>query len=51
MKDLHGLSGEHGLSSYNASYLDLAMKKGLPLATQDKKLRKAAVKMNVPLLD
>ena len=30
--------------------LDLAMKKGLPLATQDKKLRKAASELNIPLL-
>ncbi|MCG2814906.1 MAG: type II toxin-antitoxin system VapC family toxin [Candidatus Aminicenantes bacterium] len=50
MQSLYTLAEEHGLSSYDASYLDLAMKKGLPLATQDKKLRKAAVKMNVPLL-
>ncbi|MCJ7680868.1 MAG: type II toxin-antitoxin system VapC family toxin [Candidatus Aminicenantes bacterium] len=50
MKDIYRLAGEHGLSSYDASYLDLAMKKGLPLATQNKKLRKAAAKMNVPML-
>lgn len=50
MQSLYTLAEGHGLSSYDASYLDLAMKKGLPFATQDKKLRKAAVKMNVPLL-
>src|SRR4030067_1913649 len=42
MKDLLALARAHELSSYDASYLDLAMKKGLPLATLDKKLRRAA---------
>ena len=35
---------------YDASYLDLAMKKGLPLATLDEKLRKAAVQTSVLIL-
>jgi predicted nucleic acid-binding protein len=47
MKDIIGLARAHDLSSYDASYLDLAMKKGLPLATLDKKLRKAAKSVNV----
>ena len=42
MKDLLALARAHDLSSYDASYLDLAMKKRLPLATRDKKLRRAA---------
>jgi predicted nucleic acid-binding protein len=42
MKDLLALARAHELSSYDASYLDLAMKRGLPLATLDKKLRRAA---------
>ena len=42
MKDLLGLARSHNLSSYDASYLDLAMRKGLPLATLDDKLRRAA---------
>jgi predicted nucleic acid-binding protein len=53
MKDLLALARAHELSSYDASYLDLAMKKGLPLATLDKKLRRAAkaVKLRIfPLL-
>ena len=33
---------EHKLSSYDASYLDLAMRKGLSIATLDKKLITAA---------
>jgi predicted nucleic acid-binding protein len=50
MKDLLGLARAHSLSSYDASYLDLAMKKGLPLATLDEKLRKAAEATKVALL-
>ena len=42
MKDIFGLARDYNLSSYDASYLDLAIKKRLPLATLDKKLRKAA---------
>ncbi len=44
------LARNHGLSSYDAAYLDLAMKKGLPLATQDKQLIRAATDCNVRLL-
>jgi len=50
MKDLLGLARAHNLSSYDASYLDLAMRKGLPLATLDEKLRKAAGSTSVPIL-
>ena len=49
MKDILYLARDHNLSSYDASYLDLAIKKGLPLATLDKKLRKAAKSINVEL--
>lgn len=50
MKDLLGLARAHDLSSYDASYLDLAMKKGLPLATLDQRLRAAAQSVKVPIL-
>lgn len=49
-KEIVALAREHGLSTYDASYLDLAMRKGLPIATQDKNLRRAAQKTQVPLL-
>lgn len=38
------------LSSYDASYLDLAMRKGLPIATLDKKVLSAAKQTKVPVL-
>jgi predicted nucleic acid-binding protein len=46
-----GLGREFGLSSYDASYLELAMRQGLPLATRDKALARACKKAGVPLLD
>ena len=41
---------EHGLSAYDAAYLDLAVRKGLPLATRDSALRSACEKVGVSLL-
>lgn len=35
------LGREHGLSAYDAAYLELAMREGLPLATRDRTLRTA----------
>lgn len=37
------VADEHGLSLYDASYLELALRRGLPLATLDARLRAAAV--------
>ena len=37
------------LSSYDAAYLELAIREGIPLATLDKKLMKAAKKSNVKI--
>lgn len=39
-----------GLSIYDASYLELAARREIPLATFDEKLRKAAIKVGVLLL-
>lgn len=44
------LAREQGLSVYDASYLDLAMREGLPLATLDDRLRDAARRCSVRLL-
>lgn len=40
----------HGLSAYDAAYLELAARHGLPLATQDVRLRKAAGDAGVTIL-
>jgi predicted nucleic acid-binding protein len=45
------LAREQGLSVYDASYLRLAMREGLPLATQDQRLRLAAERVGVPLFE
>lgn len=44
------LAREHGLSLYDAAYLDLAMQEGLPLATRDKALGEAARRAGVELV-
>ena len=37
-----GVARQHRLSAYDAAYLDLAIREGLTLATQDAELRTAA---------
>lgn len=44
------LAQMHALTSYDAAYLELAMRLGLPLATNDNALRAAAEAVGVPLL-
>ena len=43
------LSRAYNLSSYDAAYLELAIREGLPLATLDRGLRKAAQRSDVLL--
>jgi predicted nucleic acid-binding protein len=40
-----------GLTSYDASYLDLATRRGLPLATSDEQLARAARAAGIKLLE
>jgi len=44
------LARTEGLTTYDATYLDLAMRLGLPLATKDRALAAAARKAAVPVL-
>lgn len=44
------LAREHALSSYDTAYLELAMRKNLPLATDDLSLKKAANHCGVKVL-
>ncbi|WP_395706778.1 type II toxin-antitoxin system VapC family toxin [Casimicrobium huifangae] len=44
------LAERHGLSSYDASYLELAQRKALPLATMDDALRRSAIAAGVAVL-
>ncbi len=43
------LARAHGLSAYDAAYLELAIRLGLPIATLDNKLKSAALAVGVPL--
>ena len=43
------LSQRHGLTTYDAAYLELARRRGLALATLDRELREAARREGVPL--
>ncbi len=44
---LHALSTEYHLSAYDAAYLELAQRRGLGLATVDRRLRSVAQKAGV----
>jgi predicted nucleic acid-binding protein len=43
------LARQYQLSSYDAAYLELALREGLPIASLDKDLLKAAASVGVPL--
>ena len=47
--EILSLAREQGLSTYDATYLHLAMRQGFPLATTDEFLRKAATRAGVQL--
>ena len=49
--DTMHLARAHNLSSYDASYLELAIRLGVPLAAQDGKLKAAAEAVGVPLFE
>jgi len=49
-RQMFELAMRYQLSSYDAAYLDLAMRHGLPLATQDQQLKKAALAAGVEVL-
>ena len=46
---LDEIAARHGLSAYDAAYLELALRRGLPLATQDDALSAAMAKAGVAL--
>jgi predicted nucleic acid-binding protein len=51
LTEIFALARDRGLSSYDASYLDLAMRFGISIATMDESLIKAAKHCSVPLFD
>lgn len=50
MHSIYVLANNSKLTIYDATYLELAIREKIPLATLDKELIKAANKLNVPLL-
>lgn len=47
---VRSLAVQYALSGYDASYLELAIRWGLPLATLDRELQKAAQSAGIPLV-
>ncbi len=50
LEDTLNLAKKYDLTTYDASYLELAMRRDLPLATLDSKLRQAGVSAKITLL-
>lgn len=50
LSETHLLASTTGLSSYDAAYLELARRRGLPLATKDRRLASAASSAGVQVL-
>jgi len=48
--EVFNLADKYQLISYDASYLELAMRRGLPLATLDKALKRAAMAAGISIL-
>ena len=48
--DTVSLARSHNLSAYDAAYLEVAIRRGLPIASLDAKLKTAATRVGVPLL-
>ncbi len=49
-REIIALARNHKLTTYDAAYLELAMRLGMPLATRDDLLRKAAKKSGLSVL-
>lgn len=49
-RQLFELAMRYGLSSYDAAYLELAMRHGLPIATRDEQLKRAASAAGVDIV-
>ncbi|MFO1070488.1 MAG: type II toxin-antitoxin system VapC family toxin [Geminicoccaceae bacterium] len=50
LRDIVTLARAESLSTYDAAYLELSMRLGVPLATRDRQLRDAAARNGVQLL-
>jgi predicted nucleic acid-binding protein len=50
LNQMFSLAREHALTVYDAAYLELALRKGLPLATLDNQLHRSAVGLGLALV-
>ena len=50
LREIVALARAENLTTYDASYLELAMRRVLPLATKDRRLRQAAKRVGVEVL-
>jgi predicted nucleic acid-binding protein len=50
-REVLALALQEGLTCYDAAYLELAMREGLPLATLDAQLKSAAARVGVAEFD
>ena len=48
LREIVSLARDQKLSTYDASYLDLAMRLGLPISTLDASIRKSAGRLRIP---
>ncbi len=51
LREVLGLAREYQISAYDAAYLDLALRKGLCLASLDGRLKDAAIRAGAPLFE
>lgn len=51
MKQIAAVARDHGLTAYDAAYLEIALRLRLPLMTLDRHLARAAESVKVTLLD
>jgi predicted nucleic acid-binding protein len=49
--NLESLARRRNLAAYDAAYLDLALRTGLPIATADRPLRQAAIEEGIEVLE
>jgi predicted nucleic acid-binding protein len=45
-----GIVRRHALSAYDAAYIDVALRRGLPIATLDKRLSQAAIAEGIEII-
>ena len=50
LREILDLARHERLTAYDAAYLELAMRQGLPLATRDEELRRAAERVGVAMV-